>query len=569
MEYQAFLKEIERLDAEPVEEQKLFYAQTLKKEQQHTKIRLLAYFHYAVLFYYEGNFRKVQEILEPFIFNYQSYPYIPEMISCFNLIGMTCHCEGEYELARCYYTRGLKIAQKYQERSRFSYEYNNLALTYIAQKNYSSALENILLAEQHLKESDNDMGAYIYLNLAVIYHNLGELDEAAWSFDRGIRLYHCLDILPDDSTICGLSIAYKRGDTEQYEAYKTTLFERLEQMYASEFMDACQAIFDCALESKDDALATRIIQAMDTYLVNHPQEFNIGLRVENCKYQYAKLRGCTEAMLAALEQKDRYYAQIVTSSELQNIKQIEQYFRINRKLQQSIENETRANRVKSRFLANMSHDLRTPINGIMGMLTVLRKCQDDPEKINDCLEKIESSSHLLLSLVNNILNVTKSESDAVEDLPDEKSDFLPPQKPPEPSGSEALFPDDLYGKTLLIVEDNELNMEIAEFILTDAGAIVHKAENGQLALEQYLAAPDGTYNAILMDLMMPVMDGYQAAKAIRASAKPDAQTVPIIAVSANAYDEDIRKCLDSGMNTHLSKPLYPDVLISTILKFTK
>ena len=169
-------------------------------------------------------------------------------------------------------------------------------------------------------------------------------------------------------------------------------------------------------------------------------------------------------MLAALEQKDRYYAQIVTSSELQNIKQIEQYFRINQKLQQSIENETRANRVKSRFLANMSHDLRTPINGIMGMLTILRKCQDDPEKINDCLEKIESSSRLLLSLVNNILNVTKSESDAVEDLPDEKSDFLPPQKPPEPSGSETLSPDDLYGKTLLIVEDNELEMLVYQYV---------------------------------------------------------------------------------------------------------
>ena len=135
------------------------------------------------------------------------------------------------------------------------------------------------------------------------------------------------------------------------------------------------------------------------------------------------------------------------------------------------------------------------------------------------------------------------------------------------SRREAPAPASIRGLHLLVVEDNELNMEIAEFVLQDAGATVQKAENGQEALELYQTAPAGTYDAILMDLMMPVMDGYTATERIRASGRPDALTIPIIAMSANAYEEDVQRCLAVGMNAHLGKPLFKDTLLSTIAQY--
>lgn len=90
---------------------------------------------------------------------------------------------------------------------------------------------------------------------------------------------------------------------------------------------------------------------------------------------------------------------------------------------------------------------------------------------------------------------------------------------------------------------------------------------GESAVKAYDQAAPGTYQAILMDLMMPVMDGYAATRAIRSSGRPDAGTIPIIAMSANAYAEDVQKCLDTSMNAHISKPLYKDVMLETIERF--
>ena len=138
---------------------------------------------------------------------------------------------------------------------------------------------------------------------------------------------------------------------------------------------------------------------------------------------------------------------------------------------------------------------------------------------------------------------------------------------PPPPEQEQPVPADLHGKRLLVVEDNDLNMEIAEFMLTSAGATVDKAYNGEDAVQQFTKAAPGTYDAVLMDLMMPVMDGYTAAKAIRASGHADVGRVPIIAMSANAYAEDVRQCLACGMNAHISKPLFRDVMLRTLARF--
>ena len=127
--------------------------------------------------------------------------------------------------------------------------------------------------------------------------------------------------------------------------------------------------------------------------------------------------------------------------------------------------------------------------------------------------------------------------------------------------------ENLSGCRILLAEDNELNREIAAFLLKDEGISVTEAEDGQQAVECFLKMPEGYYDAVLMDIMMPVMDGYQAARAIRGSGKKDAETIPIIAMTANAFAEDKRKTMEAGMDAHLSKPLNVPELMETIRKF--
>ena len=117
------------------------------------------------------------------------------------------------------------------------------------------------------------------------------------------------------------------------------------------------------------------------------------------------------------------------------------------------------------------------------------------------------------------------------------------------------------------MEDNELNMEIAETFLKDAGAVVTKAYNGQQAVYTFDQAPAGKFDVILMDVMMPVMDGLTATRTIRALDRPDAKTVPIIAMTANAFAEDVEESRSAGMNEHISKPLDLDKVKATIARY--
>ena len=130
--------------------------------------------------------------------------------------------------------------------------------------------------------------------------------------------------------------------------------------------------------------------------------------------------------------------------------------------------------------------------------------------------------------------------------PEQKAPETAPQKEEKAS---------IRGTRLLLVEDNALNAEIAKMLLTDAGAQITWVEDGKQALDRFSQEPPGTFDGILTDIMMPVMDGIAATKAIRALDRQDAKTVPIIAMTANAFEEDARKCLDAGMNAHLAKPL--------------
>jgi CheY-like chemotaxis protein len=125
----------------------------------------------------------------------------------------------------------------------------------------------------------------------------------------------------------------------------------------------------------------------------------------------------------------------------------------------------------------------------------------------------------------------------------------------------------LQGVSVLVVEDNEMNMEIAEFILEELGMKTTEAWNGQEAVEIFSKSEPGTYDIILMDMMMPVMNGEEATRSIRKLSRPDAKTIPIIAATANAFAEDIEAALSAGMNDHMAKPLDVEPLRKMIIKY--
>lgn len=374
-----------------------------------------------------------------------------------------------------------------------------------------------------------------------------------------------------------------------------------------------------------------------------------------------------------------------------------------------------ASKTKSAFLSHMSHDIRTPMNGIIGMTSIAIKNLDDKERVFDCLQKIDSSSKHLVSLINDILDMSRIESGrmvinhepmdirevinscasiAESLLAQRKIDFVrefgafehPVLVSDElhlrqilinilgnaikftPDGGKIFFQvrevsaeqgkavyhfeiEDtgigmtpgfleriwdsftqenagncsgqkgtglgmtitkklvdlmggvikveselgvgskfgvevtfdigmekhritetvqesetaLNGMKILLVEDNELNMEIAKVMLEEEGADVVTAENGQAAVNIFNNCPEGVFDAVLMDVRMPVMDGLTATKIIRTLPRIDAAAVPIIAMTADAYDEDMQKTAEAGMNAHLAKPVNQDKLLHTLI----
>ena len=127
----------------------------------------------------------------------------------------------------------------------------------------------------------------------------------------------------------------------------------------------------------------------------------------------------------------------------------------------------------------------------------------------------------------------------------------------------------IRGLHLLLAEDNELNAEIAARLLNDEGATVQVVRDGQQAIDAFASRPQGTYDAILMDIMMPKIDGYTATRVIRSTNRQDAKTIPIIARTAHVFDEDVKQCLEAGMNAHLPKPLQMEKVVSTIARLCK
>ena len=203
--------------------------------------------------------------------------------------------------------------------------------------------------------------------------------------------------------------------------------------------------------------------------------------------------------------------------------------------------------------------------------------EEDRQRIFGVFEQLSNaSSHrqgsgLGLSICNRLIHMMDSEI-RLESEVGKGSTFsftleLPVAEAPMPQEEDSFDEVELAGIRILVAEDNELNMEIMKAFLEDLGCHVDSAFNGQKAVDMFKASNKGDYHMIFMDVMMPVLNGLEATHLIRTSGHPDSQTIPIIAVSANAFDEDIRRSLASGMNAHLSKPIDPQKLKQAVRQF--
>ena len=222
-------------------------------------------------------------------------------------------------------------------------------------------------------------------------------------------------------------------------------------------------------------------------------------------------------------------------------------------LNRTADDAIRENEVKTSYLRRISHDIRTTINGICGMVAISEHYSEDMEKQQEAREKILTSARYLLDLMNGVLDIKDLETDM------QKLQENPGQRP-----ARGETPASIRGSKILLVEDDEINMEIADFMLRDGGAEVVKAWDGQAAVECFRKSAPHEFDVILMDLMMPRMNGIEATRAIRAMKREDASSVPIIAMTANAFLDDRESCMRAGMNDHVSKPVNTDRLLAII-----
>lgn len=203
-----------------------------------------------------------------------------------------------------------------------------------------------------------------------------------------------------------------------------------------------------------------------------------------------------------------------------------------------------------KFLYDYSHKIRTSVNSMMGMLEIEEKNAEDTELLKHIREKETKALQELLDVI-----AVMAENSGIGEIKDA----------PMKKNLEAK-PGSIKGRKVLLVEDNELNMDIAEYMLTDAGAVVTKAENGKVAVDLFGDSSQGDYDVIMMDIQMPVVDGYEATQLIRGSSHPDAKIIPIIAMTASAFPRDVRAAIKAGMNAYVTKPLNSREMVHAIAK---
>lgn len=238
-----------------------------------------------------------------------------------------------------------------------------------------------------------------------------------------------------------------------------------------------------------------------------------------------------------------------------------------KQLEKEVERATAADQAKTHFLRSMSHDIRTPINIIGNAIKYNHpggwvRCSFRESRYADGVG-------MGLAVVKKLVD-ERGGTIQVDSARGQGTRFcvVLPMMPSE-AEPEAALPDaaaSIAGRRLLVAEDNELNREIAVYLLQEAGAMVDQAADGKEAVEMFAASAPGTYDAVLMDVMMPELDGLAATRAIRGMDRPDAQ-LPIIAMTANLFDEDVAACLAAGMDAYIPKPLEAGQMIKTIAEW--
>ena len=216
-----------------------------------------------------------------------------------------------------------------------------------------------------------------------------------------------------------------------------------------------------------------------------------------------------------------------------------------------------------------SHDIRTPLHIILGCAEMAKAHYEDTDRLLRYLENISVSGEYLLTAIDRMMQATGQK---VQKLPadgypaniDELGTYL---KERGASRRESSLSCDFSGKRILVAEDMELNREIAAEILKRTGAELAFAEDGQVCLAMVEAAPAGYYDLILMDILMPNMDGVEATRRIRSLPDAEKAAIPIIAMTANVYEKDRNAAFDAGMNAFAEKPINIDKLFAAMKKY--
>lgn len=258
---------------------------------------------------------------------------------------------------------------------------------------------------------------------------------------------------------------------------------------------------------------------------------------------------------------------IVGVRNIDNIVEEQEQYRA--QIELALSQVARANDAKSTLLSSISHDIRTPLNDITGLTAITRKKIDNKKKVLDNLDKIEKACNEMLNPINEVLNLIDSETKAkknknkISNKP--STNEISPDIPVAQVISNGPKPErNITGISILIVEDNELNREIAAELLAEQGAIVDVAEDGLVALNKIQNSNPEDYDLVLMDIQMPILDGYEATKAIRAIDNPNISSIPIVAMTANAFETDKDMALECGMNGFVTKPIDMNDLLDTI-----
>lgn len=214
----------------------------------------------------------------------------------------------------------------------------------------------------------------------------------------------------------------------------------------------------------------------------------------------------------------------------------------------------------------MTHDIRTPLHIILGSVNLAMIHYDDSDALMRYLESIRISGEYLLRSVDRLMQYTQKEGDElpVRQYPANVQELGEYLNERENSRQNALKGYDFSGKRILVADDIRMNREIAAEILKQTGAMAEFAEDGKICAEMVERAPAGYYDLILMDIMMPNMDGLEATKRIRASADPQKAKVPVIAVSANVYEKDRQNAKEAGIDAFTEKPIFIDKLLETM-----